>query len=73
MDACTAPSGLDSPGPGDLSICIQCSGFLVFDVALKLQKLEPEQEFQLALKDPAAYAELMKLRSSVREIKEGTP
>jgi len=71
MNRCTSLLELGSPSAGDLSICIKCSGFLVFDADLKLQKLEPHQEFQAALKDSATFAELVRMRSTIQEMNGG--
>jgi hypothetical protein len=71
MDACTYPFGLHSPSPGDLSICIKCSGFLQFDTRLHLQKLEQEALVQIMAEDPEAYAQLIQLQAASQQARGG--
>lgn len=67
MDYATTPFGLDSPSAGDLSICIRCAGFLVFDTKLQLQKLEPTALPEIGSQDFEAYMKLINLQSVVRQ------
>ena len=50
-------SDLDSPSPGDLSVCIRCAGFSQFDNLI-----------QIAIEAPKAYAQLMASRDAVRAL-----
>lgn len=42
IDFIGGPGG-DTPGPGHITICYNCSGILILDNDLKIQKLSPEQ------------------------------
>jgi len=66
FDACGS-LGLSSPSKGDVSVCVNCAGLLVFGEKLELLIVDAAAEFELRLKDPAAYAEMAVLRNVIRE------
>ena len=72
LDACLAPQGY-SPKEGDISVCIQCSEMLVFNENLSVHSLG-DGVFDLILKEPQIYAQLMKMKQMVLEnLKEKKP
>ena len=72
LDACfTPPDSLDSPSPGDPSVCIGCGGFLVFEQGLQIRALTEGELLQIMLSDSEAYETLLKARNAVLEMKAG--
>lgn len=70
FNACSPPSGLDSPSPGDLSVCIHCGGLLELKKDLTVQALEEKKLMQIRFADPEAFAVLMKVRDGVLSIQK---
>jgi|SRR5579885_2314751 len=70
LDACTPPFGLDSPSPGDLSICIQCGGFLEIAPDLKMQALEESKLLHIRMIDPEGFKLLMTMRQAVLKVRQ---
>lgn len=70
LNRCTDPSGLDSPNPGDVSICICCAGLLKYGPNLELQKLEEIELNKMATENPDGFLQLMRIRSAVEAVKD---
>lgn len=70
LSACSPPSGLDSPSPGDLSICIQCGGFLEIASDLTMQALEDGKLLHIRTTDPSGFATLMVMREAVLKVQK---
>lgn len=49
------------PGPGDMSICVECGALLLFDEQLKLIPCTPEREAELK-SDPSSWQKIEEAR-----------
>ncbi len=70
LDACSPPGGLDSPSPGDLSVCIKCGGLLELKKDLTVQALEEGKLLQFRFADPKGFATLMQLRNGILSLQK---
>lgn len=55
------------PEPGDVSVCLQCgvlSEYTAPDLVLVL--LSPEKQYDICMKDPEMWDEIIKLQKAVR-------
>lgn len=70
LNACSPPDSLDSPSPGDLSVCINCGGLLELKRDLTVQALEESKLLQIRFADPEVFAALMKVRGAILSVQE---
>ena len=67
FDAATSPFGDSAPTPGDLTVCIYCASFLIFEQDLRL-RLMTEQEIG-ELPDEARI-QIMRVRRAIKAVSE---
>lgn len=70
LDACSDPINLNSPSPGDFSVCIKCGGFLQFKTDLTVQAAELSTLFTLSIKQPNEYKTLLQMSQIAKDIQE---
>ncbi len=68
LDSCSDVSGIASPSPGDVSVCIRCGEFLEFDDRMLMKSLPASKLLQLQLADPVAFGYLVDIRKGVLDI-----
>lgn len=64
MDADTHAHGDARPAPGDVSVCLYCTGFLVFNHDMTRRAMTDEDQAEL---DPETKSALMHLRRTIQE------
>ncbi len=70
IDSASCPAGKAEPMPGDITICFGCTGVLKFDQNLKLAKLDRGELDQIRQEDAGFYAEIQRLRATIRLSKQ---
>jgi len=65
INAATAVEGDSRPEPGDVTVCIGCSGMLQYDSNMKLKELSLQE---LASMDDEARTELLKAVAIVQSM-----
>ena len=73
LDSCTATEPLDSPSEGDLTVCINCGGFLEIRADWTTEALNPNTLTEIASEDPQLYAHLIEFQAVVRSTKKSRP
>ena len=68
LDAASSMTMARKPQPDDITICISCGNFLIFNLDLTLSKPDDEVEFLLSLPDDLRI-QMVQLRTLIHKIR----
>jgi hypothetical protein len=69
-------AGLDTdnqPGPGDVTICLDCGHLMIFDDQLALRQLSPEEQIALASNEDVLFAQHMRAQAFAKRKNKEQP